>query len=538
MSAFAARLQAAQSPLERAHQHLTSSRALSPRIASRASRPRAPLLPAFPRSWDFTRVPVQFTPPPTLQTKLVVNEPGDRYEQEAERLAARIIRFPAPSPQPLSSISQSQVPQPVVQRNCHCGGTCPKCQRQDEDSSHILQRQAVFPQPVSLSSTVHPILRTPGRPLDVPTRSFMEPRFGHSLSHVRIHDDSAAATTAATLQARAYTVGHHIVFASGELQPSTSSGRQLLAHELTHVLQQGTGSPASVTPAAPMIQRQARGAAGGCGICQGGDSRATGTLVHQIVQSAFGPLGGGIKGEHPVQVVRKGVPAPFTPELDLSRETPHSHWGRLIEIGEIKPLDDAGTQLAIARTQLSDYAGQLRFTHDEVFRLKDPPPTEIPYPNPARPPGCSPQVIHVQLTEPGIYQYYCEPPWSELVADPRCKCKNDEKDKKKARAVRTIVTPKEQKKTTIATPQPKAHLYLEEVDPAFRNLTRGLTAREAAPGQELFVLVDSDFYQKSVKQQQADQLARQTRLMQVDPRSVPMLQLTVPLSLSPSSPES
>jgi hypothetical protein len=137
-------------------------------------------------------------------------------------------------------------------------------------------------------------------------------------------------------------------------------------------------------------------------------------------------------------------------------------------------------------------------------------------------------VIHVQLTEPGIYQYYCEPPWSELVADPRCKCTKD-KEKKRARAVQPVAKPREQKKTTTAAPRPRAHLYLEEVDPAFRELTRRIPAREAAPGEEYFVLVDSDLYKKSVQQEQAEQLTRQTRLMQIDPRRVPFVQLSAPL---------
>lgn len=77
----------------------------------------------------------------------------------------------------------------------------------------------------------------------------MEPRFGHDLSHVRIHTDAAAAASARAVQARAYTAGQHIVFAAGAYRPATDDGRTLLAHELTHTLQQQhpLGAASSVT---------------------------------------------------------------------------------------------------------------------------------------------------------------------------------------------------------------------------------------------------------------------------------------------------
>ncbi|MDH5833682.1 DUF4157 domain-containing protein [Luteimonas kalidii] len=83
------------------------------------------------------------------------------------------------------------------------------------------------------------MINTSGEPLDTQTRQFFEPRFGHDFSHVRIHRDAAAAQSAASVSALAYTVGHHIVFGSGRYRPEAHSGRSLLAHELTHVLQQG-----------------------------------------------------------------------------------------------------------------------------------------------------------------------------------------------------------------------------------------------------------------------------------------------------------
>lgn len=81
-----------------------------------------------------------------------------------------------------------------------------------------------------------------GQALDAATRSFMEPRFGHDFSQVRVHTDQRAASTAGALDARAFTLGNDIAFAPGEYQPGSDSGRQLLAHELTHTIQQTGGA--------------------------------------------------------------------------------------------------------------------------------------------------------------------------------------------------------------------------------------------------------------------------------------------------------
>ncbi|MFI5040815.1 MAG: DUF4157 domain-containing protein [Acidimicrobiales bacterium] len=92
-----------------------------------------------------------------------------------------------------------------------------------------------------------------GQPLDAGVRGEMEARLGHDFSDVRVHTDSAAAASAQSVQARAYTVGSEIVFDSGHFQPGSDAGRQTLAHELTHVVQQRSG-PVDGTPAAGGIQ--------------------------------------------------------------------------------------------------------------------------------------------------------------------------------------------------------------------------------------------------------------------------------------------
>jgi Domain of unknown function (DUF4157) len=91
---------------------------------------------------------------------------------------------------------------------------------------------------------VDDVLAAPGRPLDSGIRGEEERRFGHDFGAVRLHTDAAAAASAEAVQAAAYTVGQRIVFAAGRFDPGSPSGRQLLAHELAHTVQQAAGAPA------------------------------------------------------------------------------------------------------------------------------------------------------------------------------------------------------------------------------------------------------------------------------------------------------
>src|SRR5205085_5888863 len=78
--------------------------------------------------------------------------------------------------------------------------------------------------------------------LDTETRTFMEIRFGHDFSRVRVHADSQAEQSAKAVHARAYTVGRHIVFGAGQYAAHSHAGRSLLAHELAHTIQQGAAA--------------------------------------------------------------------------------------------------------------------------------------------------------------------------------------------------------------------------------------------------------------------------------------------------------
>jgi hypothetical protein len=131
----------------------------------------------------------------------------------------------------------------LLQRKCACGGTprpsgqCEECRRKR------LQRKVTQPstfnhQHSEVPPIVHEVLRSPGQPLDGKTRAFFEPRFGHDFSHVRVHTGARAAESAQAVNALAYTVGRDVVFDTRQYMPTTSAGQRLLAHELTHVVQQ------------------------------------------------------------------------------------------------------------------------------------------------------------------------------------------------------------------------------------------------------------------------------------------------------------
>lgn len=92
------------------------------------------------------------------------------------------------------------------------------------------------------------VLDTAGQPLDAATQSFFAARFGHDFANVRVHADAQAAASARSVHALAYTVGSHVVFSAGQFSPATRAGRQLLAHELAHVIQQ-TGRSTSTAQA-------------------------------------------------------------------------------------------------------------------------------------------------------------------------------------------------------------------------------------------------------------------------------------------------
>jgi hypothetical protein len=183
---------------------------------------------------DFSRTPGHAPAPITIQPKLSVNAPGDLYEQEADHVAEQVMRMP----------------EPKLQRACACGGGCASCQTEQPGQEHQrLQTKHVGSSnagQVAAPPIVHDVLASPGQPLDASTRAFFEPRFGHDFSNVRVHSDAAAAQSARNVNAKAYTVGNNIVVGANQFAPTTREGRRLIAHELTHVVQQQRSTVAAI----------------------------------------------------------------------------------------------------------------------------------------------------------------------------------------------------------------------------------------------------------------------------------------------------
>ena len=197
--------------------------------------------PPTKRDYCFTGLPIHAESPQPIQTKLAINSPGDIYEQEADRISSHI----------------ADASGPTLQRTCTCGGTCSKCQSQDSEQRSKTLSTMRMEKGNDGRTTAPPIvdqvLRSSGQPLDDATRSSMEPAFGHDFSFVRMHTDPLAAESSLALRARAYTVGRDIVFGASQYAPGTQEGRRLIAHELTHVVQQEqSGTSAAVVQRVPL----------------------------------------------------------------------------------------------------------------------------------------------------------------------------------------------------------------------------------------------------------------------------------------------
>lgn len=193
---------------------------------------------------NFSRIPVYASGHSNIQPKLKVNAPGNKYEQEADRVAGQALCSPGQPLDPAAPLFMkprfgydfSQVPM------------------------RLQRRESSYP-----AASVADNLNLPfsgEQPLSPALRSYFEPRFGVDFSQVQIHRDRAASKSAENLQADAFTLGRHVFFRKNKFAPHTTEGKKLLAHELTHVVQQ-QGQPAASrsfpgisAAGSEMIQRQ------------------------------------------------------------------------------------------------------------------------------------------------------------------------------------------------------------------------------------------------------------------------------------------
>jgi len=175
---------------------------------------------------DFSRRPIHARTSVRTQPKLAVNTPGDIYEQEADRVSNLVMR----------------TPEPQLRRACACGGRCDTCRKEQTENGHqhIQAKSAAAHAAAGVSAPpiVNEVLRSGGQALAPATANFFVERLGYDFSRVRVHTDSRAAESARAVGALAYTVGRDVVFGAGQFSPQSAEGRRLLAHELTHVVQQ------------------------------------------------------------------------------------------------------------------------------------------------------------------------------------------------------------------------------------------------------------------------------------------------------------
>ena len=197
-------------------------------------------------SHDFSQTPLLSKSQAHIQAKLTIGAPDNVYEQEADRISEQVMGMA----------------EPQLQRACD--GTYPqhlmRQRKQLSQAPEILQakRTHVSGGGQNLApSIVNETLTGVGQPLNRSTRDFMEPRFDHDFSQVRVHAGNLPAQSANSISARAYTVGKNIVFNRGEYAPDTHNGKKLLAHELTHVIQQGSASRSTHQTSFPTVDSKA-----------------------------------------------------------------------------------------------------------------------------------------------------------------------------------------------------------------------------------------------------------------------------------------
>lgn len=214
-----------------------------------------------------------------IQAKLTIGAPDDVYEKEADRVADQVMRMSDNSRANQSELGTDQPASGIVQRACagceeeemlqtkpldHSQASaikptviqrlCTSCEEEEmlqtkplsESITPLVQRKNSSAESADSSGSSGSFesglssIKGRGRSLSQSERSFFEPRFGADFSHVRLHQDGQAAQLAENVSARAFTLGNDIVFGRGEYQSQSNQSKHLLAHELTHVIQQGS----------------------------------------------------------------------------------------------------------------------------------------------------------------------------------------------------------------------------------------------------------------------------------------------------------
>ncbi|MEH1794008.1 eCIS core domain-containing protein [Nostoc sp.] len=209
-------------------------------------------------SKDFSQVPISRTKPqqfharnlhshpmPPIQAKLTIGEPNDRYEQEADRVASQVVqRINAPA-----SAGRSVQRQEKAEKDIQAKPEITALQRMKEPEEELQakltlqRREAIAGREAStdLESTINRA-RGSGQPLEAGLQRSMGQAMGADFSGVLVHTDTQADHLNQSIQAKAFTTGQDVFFRQGEYNPGSRGGQELIAHELTHVVQQSGGA--------------------------------------------------------------------------------------------------------------------------------------------------------------------------------------------------------------------------------------------------------------------------------------------------------
>jgi hypothetical protein len=296
-----------------------------------------------------------------LQKKLKINQPGDAFEQEADRVADKVMRMTNPgSTLPLTHPVRSSA---GLQRcSCGSGSTGEECEGCKSQAMRLQRASAVASEAATTGTMtaptiVHDVLNSPGRPLDAGTRRFMEPRFGHDFGGIRIHTGGQAVESAQAIQALAYTVGKNMVFGHGQYVPESSAGRHLIAHELTHIIQQ-VSLPSLTTPSfsSSVLQRKPHepDPAKDLKACEAGWTAGTAS-AWQCGEKKLGTT-----------CESCGVQLDSWPKSDPCRKTPEKGGPKTCHCTEV--LDQVGTQVAAFRDKRC--GGKLKVMNRETGDVK------------------------------------------------------------------------------------------------------------------------------------------------------------------------
>jgi hypothetical protein len=200
---------------------------------------------------------------PIVQPKLTINQPNDIFEQEADAIADKVMRmrdiktealFFQPKPLSLTPVQrkcaacasedklhrkEDKEEEPIQLKPATEFDVQRKCSQCEEEKEKLqMKGESTTSGGMTAPHIVNSVINSTGQPLDSNARNFMESRIGYDFSNVQIHNDSTAHESSAALNALAYTHANHVVFGVGKYNPGSETGRRLLAHELTHVIQQ------------------------------------------------------------------------------------------------------------------------------------------------------------------------------------------------------------------------------------------------------------------------------------------------------------